>query len=339
MTNLTLAKITLALGAFALVACQSAGEVKRVAAPPPNGHDLPRIVFDTDANNEVDDQHAIAYLLFNSHRWNVVGITTNATKNGGPVGNHTEEAKRVAHLASADQIPVLDGANGGFEEIQPHVHAATYDGMAAVDFLIEQSRMSPPLLIVAVGKLTNVALALAKDPSLAQRARLVWLGSNWPDNAGEYNEADDRAAVNYVFDSQLPVDIATVGGNSGTEKVTVSTAEIQQRMRGLGPKVSPVLGRHGGKFSCFGDYSIDLFEKAGEKTRSLFDMAAVAIVKNPQWAETLTVPAPFIDGEAWVARPQNSRKVRFLVNFNRDAIIEDFFLTMQSPKLPGTPRI
>ncbi len=325
----------LVLGAFALIACRSGGDIKQTSEPRASSADLPRIVFDTDANNELDDQHAIAYLLFNADRWNVLGITTNATENGGPIAEHSKEAKRVVHLANANQIPVIDGANGSFEEIKPHVHNGTHDGKAAVDFLIEQSRISPPLLIVAVGKLTNVALALARDPSLAQRARLVWLGSNWPDNAHEYNEADDRAAVNYVFDSQMPVDIATVGGKSGTAKVYVTMEEIQKRMPGLGPKVSPVVGRHGGEFTHFGDYSINLFEITGNKARALFDMAAVAIVKNPQWAEALTVPAPYIDGTAWVARPKNSRTVRFMVNFNRDAIIEDFFLTMQAPKPPG----
>jgi hypothetical protein len=30
-----------------------------------------RVLFDTDANNEVDDQHALAYLLFNGKAFQV----------------------------------------------------------------------------------------------------------------------------------------------------------------------------------------------------------------------------------------------------------------------------
>ena len=44
-----------------------------------------RIILDTDANNELDDQHAIAYLLFNGDTFAVEGITVNATSGGGVV--------------------------------------------------------------------------------------------------------------------------------------------------------------------------------------------------------------------------------------------------------------
>src|SRR5258708_11935973 len=58
-----------------------------------------RILLDTDANNEVDDQHAIAYMLFNGGAFDVVGITVNRTRNGGDVEKHAEEAERIATLA------------------------------------------------------------------------------------------------------------------------------------------------------------------------------------------------------------------------------------------------
>ena len=33
------------------------------------------VIFDTDANNELDDQHALAYLLFNADVFDIKGIT------------------------------------------------------------------------------------------------------------------------------------------------------------------------------------------------------------------------------------------------------------------------
>ena len=32
-----------------------------------------RVILDTDANNELDDQHAIGYMLFNSQVFNIEG--------------------------------------------------------------------------------------------------------------------------------------------------------------------------------------------------------------------------------------------------------------------------
>src|SRR5699024_7394925 len=39
-----------------------------------------RVLFDTDTNNEIDDQHALAYLLFNADSFAVEGITVHSTK-------------------------------------------------------------------------------------------------------------------------------------------------------------------------------------------------------------------------------------------------------------------
>ena len=61
-----------------------------------------------------------------------------------------------------------------------------------------------------IGKLTNIALALKKDPSLANRVRVVWLGSNYPD-PGEYNQENDEGALQFILDStSVPFEIAVV---------------------------------------------------------------------------------------------------------------------------------
>ena len=54
------------------------------------------IILDTDANNELDDQHALAYLFFNEDVFDIKGITVNTTYNGGDINKHYEEAIRIA---------------------------------------------------------------------------------------------------------------------------------------------------------------------------------------------------------------------------------------------------
>ncbi len=93
----------------------------------------------------------------------------------------------------------------------------------------------------------------------------------------------------------------------------VSQQEIFEKMPGLGPHIDePVTGRHGGSFSSFGDYSVSLFSHIDYsdegKHRSLFDMAAVAIVKDPTWATASVIPAPIYTDGQWVERPGNTRK-------------------------------
>jgi purine nucleosidase len=103
--------------------------------------------------------------------------------------------------------------------------------------------------------------------------------------------------------------------------------------------VDPVVGRHGGEFHTFGDYSVNLFEHINlhgdPPSRALFDMAAVAIVKNPAWAASRRVAAPQLVGRDWVERPDNPRTITLWEDFDRDAIMEDFFASVETPVLAG----
>ncbi|MEO8563897.1 MAG: nucleoside hydrolase [bacterium] len=324
------ASIALGILAFAPLAAQT---------PKP----LIRVLLDTDANNELDDQHAIAYMLFSGDVFDVEGITVNRTRGGGDVEMQAKEAERIVTLAGLSKVfPVIRGANGSFAEIAPHIGEKSFDGSAAVDAILRQSlvRSRTTLVLVPVGKLTNIALALKKDPALAQRVRIVWLGSNYPD-PGEYNQENDEGALQFVIDSTtVPFEMAVVryGKPTGTDHVRVSRDEVHVRMPGKGPRIRhPIEGRNGGTFATFGDYSVDLFDhiklSGTPPSRALYDMAAVSIVKNAAWAHPRRVPAPqLVDGK-WEERPGNPRTIVVWENFDRDAILSDFYATMDRPVL------
>jgi inosine-uridine nucleoside N-ribohydrolase len=305
-----------------------------------------RVLFDTDANNELDDQHALAYLLFNSDYFRVEGVTVNATRSGGNIVEQAKEAERVMRLCKAHgSIPLLKGADASFLRIKDSVHRPVFDGYEAVNFILEASAKpgAEKLILIAVGKLTNVALALMKDPSFADRVRVVWLGSNYPD-PGEYNLENDTASLNYVLNSGVPFEMVTVryGKPSGTAAVSVTKSEIASRMPGKGPRIGePVEGRHGGMFSTFGDYSVNLFEHidyhGDPPSRALFDMAAVAIVKNPPWAQSTSIPAPVLLNGQWKERPENARTILVWENFDKESILTDFYHSMDHYRLPDLP--
>jgi len=296
------------------------------------------VIFDTDANNEVDDQHALAYLLLSGHTFQVEAITVNATSDGGDIEQHFAEAERVLKLCDApEDLPLLKGANGSFEEIQPQLGNEDFDGAEAVHFIIESAKahVEDTLTLIAVGKLTNVALAVAKDPSIIPHIRLVWLGSNYPE-PGEYNLENDIPSMNYLLKSGIEFDMVVVryGKPSGTDAIRVVKGGINREMPGLGPHIEePVTGRHGGSFSNFGDYSIDLFahtEYYGRPpSRALFDMTAVAIVKNPDWAEKTLIPGPTMVDNQWVEQVDNPRQISLWENFDKDEILANFYTSLK----------
>ena len=297
------------------------------------------VIFDTDANNELDDQHALAYLLFNGNDFDVLGVTVNTTRNGGKIDQHFAEAERVIKLCNLDgKVPLIQGADGSYEDIRGTLSNPEFDGYAAVNFIVEQAKQhrEQKLVVIAVGKLTNIALAVEKDPSIINNIRLVWLGANYPD-PGEYNLVNDIPSMNYLLDTDIPFEMVTVryGKPSGTDAVKVYQGEPQQKMPGLGPKITqPVTGRHGNTFTTFGDYSVSLFENCefyGDPPgRALFDMAAVAIVKDPSWAEAKIIPCPIMIEEKWVERPDNVRKIIVWENFDKEKIMADFYASLKN---------
>jgi len=321
---------------FLASSCDNSGTVSEAGIP---------VIFDTDANNELDDQHALAYLLLNDQTFNVLGITANATNNGSEIDAHVEEAQRVVDLVGwKEKVDVIKGANGNFTEIREHLDQEVFDGSEAVDFIIQEAmkKRKEKLVLLPVGKLTNVALALEKEPAIAKRVRIVWLGANYPD-PGEYNLENDTASMNFILKTEVPFEMVTVrsGLDSGTAYVKVKRKNVYTRMPGMGPVVDePVTGRHGGTFTCFGDYSVNLFRHITDLEdgcfRSLFDMAAVAIVKDPSWAEAYEIPCPLYINDSWMEQPENTRKIIVWENFNRDAILADFYATLEGDVEPAT---
>lgn len=326
---------------LSLCSCQSGKATEEVAKVNDENEKI-RLIYDTDANNELDDQFALMYILVNGPTFDLEGVTVNATVSGGAIDAHYEEAKRILQLGQRyEQIPLLKGADGSFAAIRSEVHNAAFDGKAGVDFIIEEANKShdQELIVLAVGKLTNVALALEKDPAIAEKMRVVWLGSNYPE-PGEYNQDSDTVSMNYVLNSTVPFEMVTVryGKPSGTDAVKVTQEEINSRMPGMGPSIeTPITGRHGGEFSNFGDYAVSLFEHIDyhddTSSRALFDMVAAAILKAPKWGEKSVMPAPLLVDNEWRSRPGNSRGIVLWENFDKDAVVKDFYNSLENYEL------
>jgi purine nucleosidase len=83
-----------------------------------------------------------------------------------------------------------------------------------------------PLAILCGGPLTNVAAALALEPSVRERAILVWIGGS-SSGAPEYNRDTDAAAAASVLASGIPVVQVPV---ETYERLRVSVAEVRSEL-------------------------------------------------------------------------------------------------------------
>ena len=98
------------------------------------------------------------------------------------------------------------GVSGNYEETLPHIDEPEFDGSKAVNFIIERAMADDgrELVLMPTGKLTNITLALAKEPAITEKVRIVWLGTNYPE-PGEYNFDNDITALDPILESDVQI--------------------------------------------------------------------------------------------------------------------------------------
>jgi purine nucleosidase len=207
-----------------------------------------RIILDCDPG--IDDALAIAFA--HGHPGiDLVGITTVAGNVG--LAKTTANALAVCEFIGAAGIPVTAGCAGpllrpALDARQVHGDsglggavlpppAASPAGGHATDYLIETVRAAPgEITLVATGPLTNIALAVQREPRLADWVRqfVIMGGSAGRGNvtpAAEYNIWADPEAAAAVFRAGWTV---TMLGLDVTLR-TGATDEVLRRMGELGP--------------------------------------------------------------------------------------------------------
>ena len=201
-----------------------------------------KILIDCDPGH--DDMMAIM-LACASAELQVLGVTTVA---GNQTGEKTwRNARRILTLIGRGDIPVARGADRPLlrePTVAPEIHGVSgldgadlpepgWRGLAehAVDFLIRVIMGSrEPVTLVPTGPLTNVALALLKEPALAQKVeRIVLMGGAVYDSnitpAAEFNIYVDPEAAKIVFECGAPI---VMVGLDVTNKARLSFADIDE---------------------------------------------------------------------------------------------------------------
>jgi len=204
--------------------------------------DARRVIIDTDPG--IDDTMAIMLALA-SPELRVEGLTI--VRGNVGVEQCARNALTILEIAGHADIPVAVGADKPL--VRPyHGHGSTVHGQdglgetglsgtrpvpdrRAVDFLISRISASPgELTIIALGPLTNLALAVSIEPHLPRRVREVIVmggavatrGNATP--VAEANINNDPEAARIVFHAGWPV---TLVGLDVTHKVTMTPADLQ----------------------------------------------------------------------------------------------------------------
>src|SRR5258707_6640829 len=183
-----------------------------------------RVILNTDAKNEADDQYAIVHPiltpLFDLH--GIIPAHFGDRRGPGSLkASHDEVLKLLELMELQGQVPVFPGAAKALpDEKTP----APSEGSALI--IREALKDDPrPLHVAFLGPLTDMASALLEEPAIAERnVRVVWIGGDkWPGGGWGVNLSNDVAAANAGFRSnvegwQLP--------GTGFQKIAVRHSEL-----------------------------------------------------------------------------------------------------------------
>jgi len=251
-----------------------------------------KIIFDTDPGT--DDALALM-LALNSPELDVRAITVvpgNVTAEMG-----LENALRMVSLANRCDIPIAAGAKhplfqklitaefwhgkNGLANIELPPSKCKVDSRFGPDLIIQLVHESPhEITLVPVGPLTNIALAVEKDPSIVPLVKEVILmgGSITGGNvnaAAEANIYNDPEAAQVVFQAGWPV---TMVGLEVGDKAMLTPRHLDQLKQTHGPI---------NDFSASVlKYLVDLSAKFGEAGTPMYDPSAVAVAIDATLVKT-----------------------------------------------------
>ena len=305
----------------------------------------PRIILDCDPGH--DDALA---LLFAAKHCDLLGVTT--VSGNAPLKDTTRNALLTLQLAGVD-APVYAGAERPLvAEAQhaPDIHGESGlggpvlpeltkepAGRDAVRFILETIRRIDDVWLVAVGPLTNVALALREAPDLAVKLAGISVmgGSAGPGNrtpTAEFNIWADPEAAHIVFESGVPLIMC---GLNVTHQFMIYGADVD-RIRALG---NPVASFAADLLGFYGQAYADAF--FGRAEGPLHDPCAVLALTHPELFEFGTRHVAIelrgehtrgmtvVDERGNRARDAAPPNVEVAYKLNRDAALELLLETLE----------
>jgi inosine-uridine nucleoside N-ribohydrolase len=240
-------------------------------------------------------------------------------------------AQRVVDLAkSGYHIPVFAGSEVGMSSIDQPTESA------AVDFIIDEAMngdQSLPLYMVCGGSLTSIASAYLKEPRIADRLILVWIGGpGYNGNQAsepEFNLSLDVNAAQVVFNNsdltlwQVP--------ESTYATVLVSQAEVIKRMDRSGELGSFIWSEYKGIHDFIHSIGMNLGEALvfGDSPLVLLTTLQNAIQGQPASSNSEWLPAPQINNQGFYEGTHENRLVRVFTSLDVRLMVEDFFVKLE----------
>lgn len=285
-----------------------------------------RLIIDTDAKNEADDQFAIVHALL-TQKFLVRGIVAaqfGTRRTTESVRESYDEIIRVLDLMDRMDVRVERGYGTA---IPSDVRGVSCAGS---DLIIREALSDDPhrLFCIFLGPLTDMAIALRSRPEIAGRVTVIWIGGGvWPAGGEEFNLSNDIDAANAVYESG--VELWQVPRNVYS-RLRVSLSELRVKVAPCGA-IGNYLVRQ------LFDFNVSMGGNPGwplGESWVLGDSAAIGLMLDDQAFDYDLVPAPRVNADMkYDHRSYDHRSygrtIRMYRTVDARFILEDFFSKME----------
>ncbi len=272
------------------------------------------VILDTDIYNECDDQFALSYLLKSQDKFNIEAITVAPYHHDNNISIEEGTDKSYSEIIKICNWLNFDWANKVFKGSTDYVVNGYNKENNAVNKIIEIANKNDKTYILAIGAITNIAIALKKEPKIIDKIEVIWLGGNSflsKDNK-EFNFKQDIQAVRTVFESKVKLTI--IPCKNVASNLRTSIYELEHFLKGK---------------SELCDYLCQRFYNDGvhgiQERRVIWDISVIAYMINKQWFETKEISCPNINDDTSYELTENNHKITIVNYLNVDKIYKDLF--------------
>lgn len=273
------------------------------------------VILDTDTNNECDDQFALTYLLKNKDKFNIEAITV------APY-SHSDREEKIEETTEKSYNEILKICNCLNFETKNKVFKGSTDYICngynenndAVNKIIEVANKNEKTYILAIGAITNIALAIKKSPDILEKIEVIWLGGHsfLNKNNMEFNFKQDVQAVREVFESK--VKLTVIPCKNVASNLTTSIYELEHFLKGKSELCDYLCQR----------FVNDTYHEIKER-RVIWDISVIAYIINKSWFETEEISCPIIKEDTSYELTKNRHKITFVNYLDPNKIYNDLF--------------
>ena len=273
------------------------------------------VILDTDTYNECDDQFALAYMIKSQDIFNIEAITVapyshkerNETVISGQEKSYNEILKICKWLN-------FDTTNKVFKGAEDYICNSYEEDNDAVNKIIEIALKNNKTYIMAIGAITNVALAIKKAPKIINKIEVIWLGGHslLQDNNLEFNFKQDVNAVRIVFETKVKLTI--IPCKNVASNLRTSVYELNHYLKDK---------------SELCNYLIDRFYNDGyhgvQERRVIWDISVIAYMINRNWFTSKQISCPNIKDDTFYELTTDSHKITMVNYIDVNKVYNDLF--------------